>query len=91
MSEDAVKQMTVGYEAIRGPMNPRPEEKKVCIWSQEDWDCDGWDTSCGRMFSLNEGLPSDNDMKFCCFCGAHLEEHLYEKKDDDEEEADQGS
>ena len=34
-----------------------------------------WDTSCGHTFSVDEGKPSENDFKFCCFCGRPLDEH----------------
>jgi hypothetical protein len=33
-----------------------------------------WSTSCGNAFCLNHGTPSDNDMKFCCYCGLMLRE-----------------
>lgn len=52
----------------------------MCTWKQ----CSGeggcydetWETDCDNMFTLNEGTPSDNRMKFCCFCGGELVEVL---------------
>lgn len=49
------------------PSEPRTTD---CAWTQ---DRDGtWDTSCGNRFVVSEGNPSDNDMKFCCYCGKTL-------------------
>lgn len=48
----------------------------TCVWTE---DGDGaWDTGCGNLFVLNEGSPSDNEMKFCCYCGGKLEQVVYD-------------
>ncbi len=52
----------------------RDEPPKPCAWIQEG-ECDLWGTECGNAFTLNEGSPSDNGMKFCCYCGAELVEY----------------
>ena len=45
----------------------------ACDWRQDgDEDSDTWGTSCGRYFSLTEGDPFDNEMRYCCFCGLPL-------------------
>lgn len=49
--------------------------KHICTWTE---DGDMWETTCGNAFSINDGTPKDNDMKFCCFCGKTLEEDRYE-------------
>lgn len=54
----------------------------TCTWSQEDEDSDGWDTSCGKCFRIDDGHPLENAMKFCCFCGGAIEELPW--KEDDE-------
>jgi len=42
----------------------------VCDWVEE---YDGpWHTECGESFSLDEGTPKDNGMKYCCYCGKKL-------------------
>lgn len=41
-----------------------------CEWVETD-EC--FETQCGHAFVLNEGIPSDHEMKFCCFCGGNLE------------------
>ena len=55
-----------------------------CSWAQsEDWDNPGdYYTSCGDAFSLNEGTPDENDMKFCCFCGKELIQILTEEEEE---------
>jgi len=40
-----------------------------CIWSEEE---DAWMTSCDKAFSIVEGTPSDNGMKYCCYCGKNI-------------------
>ena len=43
-----------------------------CKWTPEahpDF-CDGtYDTACGHAFTIIEGTPRDNQMRFCPFCG----------------------
>lgn len=54
-----------------------------CTWTQDaSWDGGPWDTSCGNAFEINEGKPSDNHMKFCCYCGKPLIENVYVDSDD---------
>lgn len=49
-----------------------------CVWAQDHEDSDVWVARCGQYFTLNEGTPSDNSMKFCCFCGRSLVVAPYE-------------
>jgi hypothetical protein len=53
---------------------------EFCEWTQEDYDNTTWET-CSDPFCLNEGTPSENGMKFCCFCGKPLKEVEYECQD----------
>lgn len=39
----------------------------ACQWAQDDEDSDTWFTGCHKVFRLDEGWPSDNKMKFCCY------------------------
>jgi hypothetical protein len=58
-----------------------------CMWAQDcDDDSRTYSTECGRYFNLEDGTPEDNKFKYCCFCGGSLEQHLFER-DDDEGEA----
>lgn len=47
-------------------------QREPCTWTQ---DADGaWNTTCGEAFYLDTGTPNENKLKFCCYCGAPLEE-----------------
>lgn len=48
------------------------DAEEICVWREEEW---GWQTGCGHSFSLNEGTPSQNFMRFCCYCGLPLVEN----------------
>jgi len=42
---------------------------------QCQWICtddSSWITRCGNAFTIIEGTPEDNSMKFCCYCGGDL-------------------
>lgn len=45
--------------------------KQQCTW-QQDEDDGSWDTACGNKFCIEEGTPEENEMRFCCYCGAVL-------------------
>lgn len=49
-------------------------DRETCEWRQQDVldNSANWDTSCGNIFVLMEGNPTDNSMKFCCYCGKEL-------------------
>ena len=48
---------------------------KNCTWEE---DCEGyWNTACDNMFTLEEGTPEENQMKFCCYCGRPLKQRRY--------------
>jgi hypothetical protein len=44
---------------------------KTCEWKyNEDYDC--YDTDCGNSFSLDNGTPKENCMKYCPYCGKEI-------------------
>ena len=44
----------------------------VCIWTEDE---NGpWTSDCGREFDIMDGKPSENLMRFCCYCGKALVE-----------------
>jgi hypothetical protein len=45
----------------------------ACGWA-EDSDGSAWETSCRKLFILNDGGPAENGMNFCPFCGKALVE-----------------
>ena len=58
--------------------------KKPCVWTYDDVH-DKWDTACGEAFQIECGGPSDNDMKFCCYCGHPISEsHPIQEVTEDE-------
>lgn len=45
---------------------------KCCKWTFDE--AHGkWDADCGDAFSLSEGTPRENNMRFCPFCGSELQ------------------
>ncbi len=54
------------------PHHPALRAETACIWSSDE---ETWGTSCGHCFTLNDGTPTDNGMKYCCYCGKTLETH----------------
>lgn len=56
-----------------------------CTWTGDDDGC--WSTGCGQAFELTEGPPSENSMRFCCYCGQELEEQPWTERVDEDEEA----
>ena len=53
-----------------------PIESAYCTWDQ-DGEGGPWQAGCGKYFEVNEGLPSENGMKFCCYCGRTIDESPY--------------
>jgi len=50
-------------------------DNNKCMWVMvEDPDIDLWCTSCGEEFHLEADTPSDNHMKYCCYCGKEIAE-----------------
>ena len=46
-----------------------------CSWIQEDDpDIGLWRTGCKNTFYLDADKPSDNHMKYCCYCGREIKE-----------------
>jgi len=42
-----------------------------CTWKYDpDQDC--WETSCDNAYSIIDGTPKENGMKFCTYCGKPL-------------------
>lgn len=56
----------------------------TCVWEQDEDSGDYYSTSCGRVFCITEGTPSENSFKFCAFCGNPIEEVPYKPEPDEE-------
>ena len=44
-----------------------------CKWKAEV-DTGVYDTSCDNSFMIIEGTPTDNNMKYCTYCGRKIKE-----------------
>lgn len=48
-----------------------------CVWRQDGFGEDHYDTTCGNRFTLMNGCsPRENKMQYCCYCGGLLDEIL---------------
>lgn len=58
---------------------------ETCEWMQQD-DIFGtdWVTECGKEFRIDEGIPTENGMTHCCFCGKKLIDIPFPETEDDE-------
>jgi len=61
------------------PAGAAPEPAGVCKWNK---DSDGnYFTDCNNSFSFIDAGPTENGMKFCCYCGHELKDIRYEERD----------
>ena len=58
---------------------------EFCEWGLGDPDSDHWVTECHNDFIIIDGTPTDNKMKFCCYCGKKLREEQSEVNRNDQE------
>ena len=73
---------TWGYAILDKTQEDRNVTDK-CEWVEDDEG--NFETSCGEMFTFADGTPSDNAMKFCCYCGKELSEKPYVEPEDEDE------
>lgn len=68
----------VGAELEKDKQAQRKAEAvTTCVWTQDEFGEDHWDTSCHHRFTFINGCsPLENTMRFCCYCGHQLEEIL---------------
>jgi len=58
---------------MRKDLEQALKAKEKCKWTYDD---DFWDTDCGKAFTIMEGTPKDNEMKYCPYCGRQIEQVL---------------
>ena len=60
------------------------EQPNECLWLQDgDEDSGTYMASCNRRyFMFEDGTPTDNRMKHCCYCGKPLVEVPIEPEDE---------
>ena len=61
-------------------MNNDSDYKWGCEWGIDDADGSVWKTGCDNLFVIISGTPSDNDFRFCMYCGRPLVEAEGETK-----------
>jgi hypothetical protein len=70
MVPDGKPRRVVNFEDIELILKPKRDPPAECIWTEDE---DGnWHTLCCRMYTISEGTPEENGMKYCPFCGKPL-------------------
>ena len=69
-----------------GPITPdsyQQERVASCDWK---YDCvdDYYDTECGNAYCLTDGTLTDNDHRYCPFCGGLIDEQIVVDEEVDE-------
>jgi len=61
-------------------MRKQYESKPSCQWTY-DWIDDTWDTGCGQSFTVIDATPSQNDMRYCAYCGGVIDEVIEKRSE----------
>jgi len=69
MLDKKIEQFAIKHAEGQSRLN---EGLEVCCWQQWTDDCGIYDTDCGGSFTIEEGTPKENMMKYCCYCGKPL-------------------
>ena len=66
---------------LRSFTDGRPTMTEHCTWVEDE---DGvWHTECGDMFVIIDGIPKENNMRYCCYCGKSLHAISYSEENND--------
>lgn len=78
-SENKTVQLAVKAEVLR-----LSEElaNGTCAWTMEEDDERIFGTACGEAFLMEDGTPTESDMRFCPFCSKRLVENTARKDDE---------
>ena len=60
------------YQAGRAVLQSQDRKDTFCVWHNDPETDNSWDTSCRQLFELYDGTPTENGMKFCCYCGGRI-------------------
>jgi hypothetical protein len=55
----------------------------TCTWKLEDYEEGVWQTECGNAHVFEDGDPTDNQYKFCPYCGKALIEAPEEEEEEE--------
>lgn len=69
--------LDMAIEALKDP------ERKKGQWEDFDYDNSYLCTSCGEIWTLNDGTPEENNMNYCPNCGADMRGEKVDKKRSD--------
>lgn len=78
---------TTAFAAVIAALDcicPEGGQLPACGWTEDDSGC--WWTGCGQAFELTNGAPSENAMRFCCYCGRPLAEKRFEPEPEEKED-----
>ena len=74
-TEPSPSDVSVTQDVLTDIKTGQSIEKETCSWIQEDDpEICYWKTGCGNSFYFTEGTPTDNNMKYCCYCGKLLKQ-----------------
>ena len=61
---------------------PPNDSTAICNWEHDECaEYNTWHTGCDGMFQITEGMPSENDMKYCPYCGKKIIENILSHAD----------
>ena len=69
----ALDQVDGCKKALRAAIKDAEAQPAVCRWTCDDI-YDYYNTECGQTWTLIEGTPKDNGVRFCHGCGKSIEE-----------------
>ena len=75
--KDYGEALEIALEALQEP------ERKKGQWEDFDYDNSYLCTSCGEIWTLNDGTPEENNMNYCPNCGADMRGEKVDKKRSD--------
>lgn len=64
--------------------NEAEQTSVVCHWEENFGGV--YETECAKMFVIVDGTPTENEMRFCCYCGRTVVVAPYREADDREGE-----
>ena len=59
----------LGYEAALAQPASEPAAVSGCVWTMDSDIGNTYATSCGQLWTLMDGSPEENRVKFCHNCG----------------------
>lgn len=57
-------------------LQSQEQEEEHCTWHNDPETDNSWDTSCRQLFEIYDGTPTDNGMRFCCYCGKPIRQAI---------------